>query len=83
MKFTVFDDDKQIECRILFTFKDEANNVNYIVYKDGTLDEENQERIYASRYILENNNYILKPIENEYEWELIDNMIESKCKEAD
>lgn len=81
MKFNVIDEGNVISCDILFTFSDEINNVSYIVYTDGTKDNEGNNNIYASRYILEEQNYVLKPIENDYEWNLIDNMIESRCRE--
>ena len=81
MKFNIVADNKIINCDILFTFRDDINSINYIVYTDGTKDIDGDEHIYASRYIIEDNNYILKPTENDYEWNLIDNMIESRCRE--
>lgn len=81
MKFNVVDEGKIITCNVLLTFRDDINDINYIVYTDGTKDDDGDELIYSSRYILEDQNYILKPIENDYEWNLIDNMIESRCKE--
>ena len=71
----------EIKCKVLFTFKDDSNDINYIVYTDGTKNELGEEEIYSSRYVLEDNNYILKDIENDYEWNLIDNMIEAKFNE--
>lgn len=81
MDFKIFDADKEIICDVLLTFKDNNNDINYIVYTDGTKDENEELEIYASRYILENDKIILKDIENDYEWDLIDNMLESKYKE--
>ena len=81
MDFKVFDGEKEIICDVLLTFKDNNNDINYIVYTDGTKDENEELEIYASRYILENDKIILKDIENDYEWDLIDNMLESKYKE--
>ena len=80
MKFKVIENGKEIECEIVLTFRDENNDVNYIVYTDGTKDSDGELEVYASRYIEEDNKYILKPIQNEYEWNLIDNMMESKFK---
>ncbi len=76
MSFKIIDNGREIICNIILTFRDDNNGINYIVY------EVNNE-IYASRYILENNNYILNDIEEEYEWNLIDNMIESKSRGMD
>ena len=76
MSFKIIDNGREIICNIILTFRDDNNGIIYIVY------EVNNE-IYASRYILENNNYILNDIEEEYEWNLIDNMIESKSRGMD
>ena len=65
--FTIIKDDKKVKCNVLFTFNN--NNINYIVYKDDT------NQIFASRYIIENNTPILKPIENNSEWDIIDKEI--------
>lgn len=83
MKFKVIDNGKEIECNILFTFKDESNDINYVVYTDGTKDNDGDLKIYSSRYVQENKNIILKPIESDYEWDLIDNMIEARWKEVE
>lgn len=83
MNFKILYNEEEIECKILLTFKDEANDINYIVYNDGTRDFRDEEEIFASRYIIENGNFILQDIENDYEWDLIDNMLESKYKEID
>ena len=84
MKFNVIDNNgKQIECDVIFTFKDDSNNISYIVYTDGTKDESGDLKIYSSRYVLENDNYILQAIENDYEWNMIDNMIASRFNEVD
>ena len=39
MNFKVIDNGQEITCDILLTFRDENNDVNYIVYTDGTKDE--------------------------------------------
>ena len=80
MKFEIIEDGKKIECEIILTFRDENNDINYIVYTDGTKDSDGELEVYASRYIQENNKYILQPIQNEFEWNLIDNVIESKFR---
>lgn len=80
MNFKIVEDGKEINCDVISIFKDENNDINYVVYTDGTKDEDGELEIYASRYIEKNNKYILKPIENESEWNLIDNMLESKFR---
>ena len=81
MNFKIIEDGKEIICNILLTFRDDNNNINYIVYTDGTKDSDGDLEIYSSRYVIENGNYILEAIEKEYEWNLVDNMLDSKYKE--
>ena len=83
MNFKIIENGIEINCDILFTFRDDNNDINYIVYTDGTKDDEGDLEIYASRYILKDENYYLEAIENETEWNLIDNMLEAKYKELD
>lgn len=83
MNFKILQNGKEIECKILLTFADESNGISYIIYTDGTRDSSGEEEIYASRYTLKDGNYILEAIQNDFEWDLIDNMLESKYKELD
>lgn len=80
MNFKVIENDKEIECDILLTFSDDNNNVNYIVYTDGTKDENGELEVYASRYEKKDGDLILNAIQDESEWNLIDNMLESKFR---
>ena len=83
MTFKIYQDGKEITCDIVLTFRDENNDVNYIVYTDGTKDDHDDLEVYASRYVIKDDNYYLEPIQNESEWNLIDNMLESKYKGID
>lgn len=83
MDFKILENGKEISCDVILTFRDDNNDINYIIYTDGTKDETGELEIYASRYIIDNNYYLLKEIENDYEWDLIDNMLEAKYKELD
>lgn len=78
MEFKLFDDDKEITCSIVLSFKDEEHDINYIVYQDGTTNENGEMVNYASRFIIEDGNYILKEIEEEYEWDLIEKKLNEK-----
>jgi len=80
MNFKIYENNKEIICNIIKIFRDDSNDINYIIYTDGTVDEDGELEIYASRYVIENNNYILADIENDYEWNLIDNILESMNK---
>jgi uncharacterized protein YrzB (UPF0473 family) len=83
MNFKVIENDKEINCEVILTFSDDNNNINYIIYTDGTKDEDGELEIYASRYIQKDNDYIIEEIKYEYEWNLVDNMLESKFKGND
>lgn len=83
MDFKIMDNGKEIDAKIILTFKDNSNDINYIVYTDGSIDSNGEEEIYASRYKVNNGNYILEDIESSYEWDLVDNMLESKYKELE
>lgn len=80
MNFKIYENNNEINCDIIKVFKDDSNDINYIIYTDGTKDEKGELEIYASRYVLENNNYILEAIESDYEWNLIDNVLDSMNK---
>ena len=81
MNFKIIEDGKEIVCDIVLTFRDDNNNINYIVYTDGTKDADGELELYASRYKQIDDSFILEEIVNDYEWDLIDNMLESKYKE--
>lgn len=75
MDFKVISDGNVVNCNIVMTFKE--NEINYIVYTDGTKDNNGNLELYASRYIILNNEYRLTPILSDREWD----MVESKIKE--
>lgn len=83
MNFKIIENGKEIECDIVLTFRDDNNDINYIVYTDGTKDTTGDLEIYASRYKKVDNSFVLEEIQNDYEWNLIDNMLEAKYKELD
>lgn len=83
MKFTVLKDDELVECDIVFTFKDEINEKDYVVYTDGTKNIKGEEEIYSARYTIENGSYVLEDIETDYEWNLIDNMLSNRLEGVD
>lgn len=75
MNFRVVDNGTEIVCNVVKLLDDENNGVSYIIYTDGSKDENGRDFLYASRYTIQGNDYILKPIENDYEWNFIDNML--------
>ena len=81
MNFKIIEDGKEVVCDIVLTFRDDNNDINYIIYTDGTKDEDGELEIYASRYKQVDGSFVLEEIVNDSEWDLIDNMLESKYKE--
>ncbi len=69
LTFKVNENGKMINYNIIKYFK--YKNKNYIIYS-----EENNDEIYASSYLIENNELILNKIESDEEWDYIDSVLE-------
>lgn len=80
MNFKLIENGEEINCDVICIFRDDNNDINYVVYTDGTKDADDELEVYASRYIEKDGKYILEAIENDSEWNLIDNMLESKFR---
>lgn len=76
MEFKIIHDGEEILCNIVLTFKE--NNINYIIYQDGTKDENGNLVNYASRFVVEEGNYVLNAIEDDKEWELVESKLNEK-----
>lgn len=77
--FIIIDnEDKEVECEILFTFESGEANKNYMVYTDYTPDEDGELNVYAAIYnpLLELEEQELQPIESDEEWDKLGRMIE-------
>lgn len=84
MTFTVTDEEgNNIECEALFTFESEETGKNYIAYTDNTEDEEGNVKVYASIYTPDEENTMLKPIESEKEWKIIETILNELQAEAE
>lgn len=75
MNFKIENNGKEIDCDVVCTFRDGINDRNYVVYTDGTEDEKGDSVIYASRYKEKGSSLILEDIEDDYEWNFVDNML--------
>ena len=71
------DDGKEIMYESIFTFDSDKTEKSYIIYTDNTKDKEGKLKLYASTYNPNTENIILKPIETDEEWEMIDKIIKS------
>ena len=73
MKFDILNQSGQkIKCDVVGLLPDEKNNRNYIIYTDGTKNKNGKLEVYASRYTKQDNFIVLSDIEEESEWDLID-----------
>lgn len=70
MTFEVNENGKNKVFNIIKYFKNPNNNENYIIYK-----EDNNDEIYASRYIVRNNELELLDINSDDEWDYIDKIL--------
>ena len=68
---------KEIEYEVLFTFDSDETNKKYIVYTDNTFDKEGNQKVYANNYTLEDDKLQFSQIEEEKEWQVIENILAS------
>ena len=73
---------KEIRCEILFTFDSEDFGRSYVVYTDHSLDEDGQERIYASIYDPTGADLSLREIKSKAEWDMIDYVLNTLDEEV-
>ena len=73
MTFVVINDEgKEVECEALLSFSSDETGKNYIVYSDGSVDEDGNTKVFASIYNPEADMQQLLPIETEKEWRMIE-----------
>jgi len=73
---------KEVEYEVLFTFVSDETNKNYMVYTDGSKDENGNIRVFASVYVPGKETTELLPIETEKEWKIIDTILKELQEEA-
>ncbi len=70
----------KVECQIIDAFYSKETKQSYLIFTDGTKDQEEKEKLYASRYEIEDDLVKLKPIKDEKEWDIIDKYIEQNIE---
>ena len=76
--FTIVNDmGESLECEVLFTFDSDETNKSYIVYTDNTKDEDGNLKVYANTYDPTGKEQELKPITEDKEWQVIENILAS------
>ena len=76
MNFNILDGyGNKVECSIIGTFVKEDKK--FVIYTDGTVDHnDNKKEVYASLYEIEEDNLILLPINDEKDWDLVDEYLD-------
>lgn len=72
---------KQMEAQVIDIIEVPEFNKEYIFYSFGEKLEDNQMKVYVSILIEENEKIILKGIEDENEWEVVKEILDSMYKE--
>lgn len=62
---------KEVECTIIDTFYSEEFGKGYVIYVDGSINENGQENVFASSYDLEYPETLME-IESDEEWQMIE-----------
>lgn len=65
----------EVDCEALFTFESDETKKHYMVYTDNTTDEDGNTKLYAGTFNPEDEAGVLKPIETEEEWKIIEEVI--------
>ena len=80
MKFDIINEfGNKITCTMLFCFKNETNQ--YVVYTNGHRTNGKLD-VYASRYNIVDKQYVLTNINDDAEWNLVDQHLASYLSEA-
>ena len=67
-KFTLIENDQEIEYTTFFTFYNDRSKKNYVVYTDKTEDEEGNKQILASSYNSDDSSAELQAETTDEEW---------------
>ena len=73
--FIMNEDGIDKEYETLFTFLNNENHKNYVVYTDNSLNSEGNLNTFASCYDPNGTEFILLPVETEEEWANIDSVV--------
>ena len=73
--FKIIVDGKEVICYILLTFDNPSTNKKYIVYTDGTKNDDGTMEVLASIYNIVDGEVVLEEINTEEEWNMVDDMI--------
>ncbi len=81
--FTMIDNDgNEIIYDVLFTFENDENNKDYIVYTDQSKDESGNIQVFASIYDKDDPTKPFEEIKTEKEWKVIETILETIQEEV-
>ena len=72
LRFSINDDGVLTEYKIIKILTPKDSKYQYVVYTD------HDDNIYSSRYDIVDGNIVLKPIEDDYEWQYINSHIKEE-----
>ena len=75
LAFKIIVDDKEVICYILSLFENKETGKKYVIYTDGTIDEEGNPEVLASTYEIIDGDVKLGEIMEDSEWDMIDEML--------
>ena len=76
------EDGSEVECDILAAFDCETNGKSYIIYTDNELDENGNTQLFASVWDDSGDVAKLLEIEEEEEWQMIDELLDQMIDAA-
>jgi uncharacterized protein YrzB (UPF0473 family) len=83
-KFSVLDEEgNEIECQTILMFQSPETEKDIVIYTDNTVDENGIESMYASYYIYDDDVLRLEDIDNNTDWELIQEVLTEIMAEED
>lgn len=81
LAFKIKKEGKEIVCYIIFQFEDSKTGKKYVIYTDGTKNNDGTLEILASTYEMVDNQIEIGLITTDYEWDLVDKMLAQKVGE--
>lgn len=75
LAFKIVVDDKEVICYIISLFENKETGKKYVIYTDGTIDEDGNPEVLASTYEVIDGDVKLGEITEDREWDMIDEML--------
>lgn len=76
LAFEVIKDNKKIVCYIILMFNNHDNKKDYIIYTDGSKNDDGSLELLASIYNIIDGKIVLEEITTDAEWDMVDKVLE-------